>query len=296
MQSVRGRFYSFQAKSLFKSKRERDNAVFGTGAVPLRPVPEFLDDIRLNFIHRRLSRNAFLLTAAQGNPITQPRILNNHPLSSAHSLLAYIRNYYQRGHIRLPKDFLSAVNQLISSDKSIYQSKRFQRPIINAYEEQKRALNSKLSNLEPLAKYDGKIREKVVNIKQQINLLDLTLQNVEKSVVQKNLFPQMNASGLNDNIAAKTIKGIYIRIAGPKPGTKADAKRTMAGAYSHRSDLINAEICNGQICTTLGTYGISIRIAYGPTSVLPTQQMKLKDDQDIEPFIIKNEKPVKYYE
>lgn len=73
-----------------------------------------------------------------------------------------------------------------------------------------------------------------------------------------------------------TIRGVLIRIKGPRKGNRAIKLQKAAGRVSVNSvDYVNAEECNIQLPSKLGIFGLYIRLVYSKTDRLLSPYSRL---------------------
>lgn len=248
--------------------------------------------------HLKLKQNVeIVLSTLHGNPLRIQPHFTSTVLSSATLTTSYIKNFLMRNQESLNSGSIRKILNLTDYKHSAWKYKLDQSNRKVQYEEVLNELKFEEKRLETLLKFKkvnnedliiklSKIQENIEQIKMTIKLMKDSLtgslhpepRNYEISSTEAN--PSEVPEDLVDNLK---IRGLLIRLAGPRKGNRSMTWEKSVGAVSINSvDYVLAEESKVQIPSKLGIFGLYVRIVYQKVSQSPTCYKK--NPQDLEFF------------
>lgn len=215
------------------------------------------------------------------------------PLSSATLLGTYLKNRLLRNQESLTPQAIRKIIGLADAKNPVWNHSTSQMgrklqlsQIMDSLAIKKETLELRLGFNAENAALQRELRETEQDIKKTGLLLDFLSPKVSGNLHPDSLLANDKASMTPSEMAqlpspAGTIRGILIRLKGPRKGNRAIKYQTSAGRVSINSvDYVVAEECSLQIPSKLGIFGLYIRIVYSKTDRLidSKQNLRLLED------------------
>jgi hypothetical protein len=234
-----------------------------------------------------------------GRTLIQPHFTPS-PLSSASLLASLLKHRLIRNQESVTSQVIRKIVDLADSKNSVWSHSSSQLAKKIQYSQTLERLRLKLEALQLRLAQDPKDSE----LAREVYELECIIRKTETIVdyleptVSGNLHPDSLLSGdkvsMTPSEAAQlpsptgTIRGVLVRIKGPRKGNRALKQQKSSGRVSINSiGYVNYEDCNLQIPSKLGIYGLYIRLVYSkidrlisPYNSLPVfgaQNFKLKN-------------------
>lgn len=254
--------------------------------------------------HLKLKQNVeTVLSTLHGNPLRIKPHFTPSVLSSATLTTSYIRNFLIRNQESLNGGSIRKILGLTDYKHQAWKYKLDQSARRAQYEEVLNELEFEEKKLMTLLKFkggnnledelDGKLSRVQENMKQVQMTLKLMKDNLTGSLHPEPRNNELPSTTMTNSTAAENqteevndqlkIRGLLIRLAGPRKGNRAMTWEKSVGAVSINSvDYVVAEESKVQIPSKLGIFGLYVRIVYQKLSQRPTSYKK--NPQDLEFF------------
>jgi len=250
--------------------------------------------------HLKLKQNAeIVLSTLHGNPIRIQSHFTPSVLSSATLTTSYIKNYLIRNQESLNG---GSIRKILGLTDYKHQSWKFKldqsarkthyKEVLNELEfEEKKLLTLtkfKCGNLIELEGKLSRVQENIKHVKMTLKLMKDTLIGSLHPEPRNNELPSTTTASTSNTTTEEVndqlkIRGMIIRLAGPRKGNRAMTWEKSVGAVSVNSvDYVVAEESKVQIPSKLGIFGLYVRIVYQKLSQRPTSYKK--NPQDLELF------------
>lgn len=244
--------------------------------------------------HLKLKQNVeTVLSTLHGNPLRIQPHFTPSVLSSATLTTSYIKNHLIRNQDSLNGGSIRKILGLTDYKHQVWKFKLDQSQRKTQYKEvltelefeEKKLLTLikfKFGNVEELKGKLSRVQENMKNVKMTLKLM--------KDTLTGSLHPEPRNTELTSSIETidsvndqLKIRGLLIRLAGPRKGNRAMTWEKSVGAVSINSvDYVVAEESKVQIPSKLGIFGLYVRIVYQKVSQRPTSDKK--NPQDLELF------------
>lgn len=250
--------------------------------------------------HLKLKQNVeTVLSTLHGNPLLIQPHFTPSVLSSATLTTSYIKNFLIRNQESLNGGSIRRILGLTDYKHSAWKFKLDQSARKQQYEQVLKELEFEerktLIKLEFRAE-DAELKDKLARIQENKKQVKMTLK-LMKDTVTGSLHPEPRN---NDLASANTttittqdtddveneklrIRGMLVRLAGPRKGNRAMTWEKSVGAVSVNSvDYVVSEESKVQVPSKLGIFGLYVRIVYQKVSQRPSSQKK--NPKDLEFF------------
>lgn len=248
--------------------------------------------------HLKLKQNVeIILSTLHGNPLKIQPHFTPSVLSSATLTSSYIKNFLVRNQESLNGGSIRRILNLTDYKHQIWKYKLDQSNRRAQYEQVLKEMQFEEKKAQFLLKFKPEIRGELGQIQENVKKVQMTLKLMKESVFGS-LHPEprnvIESHGFGLNSAAPSaapdspdcnlkIRGLLIRLAGPRKGNRAMSWEKSVGAVSINSvDYVLAEESKVQIPSKLGIFGLYIRIVYEKLSQRPT--FYKKNPKDLELF------------
>lgn len=217
-----------------------------------------------------------LITAYADNPVILKIIPTPTPLSSAHliaslSLHDLVRN--MEGGDALP--VIRRVLSIVDPSNAVWKYEHKQDHRVEQYKEAIARVDRRLKALEYSKDYADAIkideeRERLLKSRECFQMVIDYCRPLVKGTLHPNGIPPTTTTQQHPQNSPSEklfdgwrLRGIFLRLAGPKKATKAGQWRRSAGAISLNSyDFVDGEQANVQIPSRTGTYGLTVRVVW----------------------------------
>lgn len=252
--------------------------------------------------HLKLKQNVeTVLSALHGNPLTIQPHFTPSVLSSATLTTSYIKNFLIRNQESLNGGSIRRILGLTDYKHSAWKYRLDQSSRKVQYEEVLKELE--FEEKKTILLLDFKSDEDSELLKRKLSVIQENKKQVQmtlklmKEVVTGSLHPEprnldlpsLNAGSnsttptvVNEENDKLKIRGLLIRLAGPRKGNRAMTWEKSVGAVSVNSvDYVVAEESKVQIPSKLGIFGLYVRIVYQKVSQRPTSYKKNPKDLEL---------------
>ena len=244
--------------------------------------------------HLKLKQNVeIVLSTLHGNSLRIQPHFTPSVLSSATLTTSYIKNHLIRNQESLNGGSIRRILNLTDYKHPIWKYKLDQSARRAQYEEVLKEMQLEERKLQLLSKFKPEIKADLFRLQENIKKVQMTLKLMKESVIGS-LHPEprnvieSNSAALSTDPAASDdsnlkIRGLLVRLAGPRKGNRAMTWEKSVGAVSINSvDYVLAEESKVQIPSKLGIFGLYVRIVYEKVSQRPT--FYKKNPKDLELF------------
>jgi hypothetical protein len=248
--------------------------------------------------HLKLKQNVeTILSTLHGNPLRIQPHFTPSVLSSATLTTSYIKNHLIRNQESLNGGTIRKILGLTDYKHQAWKFKLDQSTRKVQYKEVLNELEFEARKLVTLIKFkcgnvnelEGKlslVQENMKHVKMTLKLIKDTFTGSLHPEPRNNELPSTstgNSNTLEEVNDKLKIRGMLIRLAGPRKGNRAMTWEKSVGAVSVNSvDYVIAEESKVQIPSKLGIFGLYVRIVYQKVSQRPTSFKK--NPQDLELF------------
>ncbi len=250
--------------------------------------------------HLKLKQNVeTVLSTLHGNPLRIRPHFTPSVLSSATLTTSYIKNFLIRNQESLNGGSIRKILGLTDYKHQAWKFRLDQSPRKAQYNEVLNELEFEEKKLLTLLKFkagDVELEGKLSSVQENIKQVKMTLKLMKDSLTgslhpepRNNELPSTatatasSSSPVEDVNDQLKIRGMLIRLAGPRKGNRAMTWEKSVGAVSINSvDYVVAEESKVQIPSKLGIFGLYVRIVYQKLSQRPTSDKK--NPQDLEFF------------
>jgi hypothetical protein len=260
-------------------------------------VPHFLQRYcRNNFLNASYQQVLTGLTGSQQR--LKPTYVRN-PLASSSLLCSYIRHKVIRKHENAEK-MSKRIFRMLGPRNKIWTGYEPLSPKLSLLQDSIASLKSRLPLL---AMGNPDIYEESKRSLSKLLEIDSVLSKLEDDFHPLSMYPGMRPRLLDPTLPwssaylnsamqgnASSIRGMMIRIGGPRKDNKAGSRKKMIGSSSLNSvDFVAGEASQVQLPSKMGIFGLNIRIAYclrnrlanKETKVLALNVPRYKVDRDI---------------
>ena len=248
--------------------------------------------------HLKLKQNLeTVLSTLHGNPLRIQPHFTTSVLSSATLTTSYIKNFLVRNQESLNGGSIRKILNLTDYKHQIWKYKLDQSDRKQQYQQVLKEMEfeeEKLAALLKFKKNDNNLISKLSRVQGNISQVRMTLK-LMKGIVVGSLHPEPRNNELPSNFNSSAIsaadsatldlddglkiRGLLIRLAGPRKGNRAMTWEKSVGAVSVNSvDYVVAEESKVQIPSKLGIFGLYVRIVYQKLSQRPTSYTKNPED------------------
>lgn len=249
--------------------------------------------------HLKLKQNVeTVLSTLHGNPLLIQPHFTPSVLSSATLTTSYIKNFLIRNQESLNGGSIRRILGLTDYKHSAWKFKLDQSARKVQYQEVLKELEFKEKEAMLLLEFkaeDAELKKKLAVIQENKKQVQMTLKLMKDTVTgslhpepRNNELPSLigSASSTTTNASDETdklrIRGMLIRLAGPRKGNRAMTWEKSVGAVSVNSvDYVVAEESKVQIPSKLGIFGLYVRIVYQKVSQRPTSYKKNPKDLEL---------------
>ena len=238
--------------------------------------------------HLKLKQNAeIVLSTLHGNPLKIQPHFTPSVLSSATLTTSYIKNFLIRNQESLNGGSIRRILNLTDYKHQIWKYKLDQSNRRIQYEQVLEEMQLEAKKLQLLLKFKPEIKGELAQLLENINKVQMTLKLMKENVTGS-LHPEprniIESSTADDSPHSDLkIRGLLVRLAGPRKGNRAMTWEKSVGAVSINSvDYVLAEESKVQIPSKLGIFGLYVRIVYEKLSQRPT--FYKKNPKDLELF------------
>ena len=235
-------------------------------SVSVAAVKEYLN----HGSHLKLKRNAeIVLSTLHGNPICIKPHFTSSVLSSATLTTSYIKNHLIRNQESLNGGTIRKILGLTDYKHQAWKFKLDQSTRKSQYQEVLKELEFEEKKLLHLIKFKceelEELEGKLARVQESLKQVKMTLKLMKDTVIGS-LHPEpRNTDSVEDEIVKDQdrlkIRGMLVRIAGPRKGNRAMTWEKSVGAISVNSvDYVVSEESKVQIPSKLGIYGLYVRI------------------------------------
>lgn len=251
--------------------------------------------------HLKLKQNVeTVLSTLHGNPLRIQPHFTPSVLSSATLTTSYIKNFLIRNQESLNGGSIRRILGLTDYKHPAWKFKLDQSARKQQYEQILKELEFEerktLLKLEFRAE-DAELKDMLARIQENKKQVQMTLKLMKDTVLGSlhpeprnndlasatataNVIDPISADGENEKLR---IRGILVRLAGPRKGNRAMTWEKSVGAVSVNSvDYVVSEESKVQIPSKLGIFGLYVRIVYQKVSQRPSSQKK--NPKDLEFF------------
>lgn len=257
-------------------------------------VREFLN----HGYHLKLKQNVeSALSILHGNPLRIQPHFTPSVLSSATLTTSYIKNFLVRNQESLNGGTIRRILGLTDYKHAAWKFKLDQSARKAQYTEVLNELQleeMKLITLLKFKKDDSELIKKLNRLQENIKHIQMTIK-LMKNIVTGSLHPECHAdatasvlgqsappSADEQDLEKLKIRGLLIRISGPRKGNRALTWEKSVGAVSTNSvDFVVAEESKVQIPSKLGIFGLYVRIVYQKVSQRPSSMTKNPKDLEL---------------
>ncbi len=243
--------------------------------------------------HLKLKQNVeTVLSTLHGNPLRIRPHFTPSVLSSATLTTSYIKNHLVRNQESLNSGSIRRILNLTDYKHVAWKYKLDQSERKLQYQQVLKEMEFEEQKLSILAKFKSSNDQKLASVQENIKQVKMTLK-LMKDTVTGSLHPEPRNNELPSNFNSFTapsstnetisdglrIRGLLIRLAGPRKGNRAVKWEKSVGAVSVNSvDYVVAEESKVQIPSKLGIFGLYVRIVYQKLSHRPTSAKKNPED------------------
>lgn len=242
--------------------------------------------------HLKLKQNVeIILSSLHGNPLRIQPHFTPSVLSSASLTTSYIKNHLIRNQESLNGATIRRILNLTDYKHQIWKYRLDQSNRKIQYEEVLKEMKFEEKKLLILSNFNPEMKVKLNQIQENIEKIEMTLK-LMKDVVLGSLHPEprnvieSSTETTSDAVGSESnlkIRGLLIKLAGPRKGNRAVSWEKSVGAVSINSvDYVLAEESKVQIPSKLGIFGLYVRIVYEKLSQKPT--FYKKNPKDLEFF------------
>lgn len=251
--------------------------------------------------HLKLKQNVeIVLSTLHGNPLKIQPHFTPSVLSSATLTSSYIKNFLIRNQESLNGGSIRRILNLTDYKHPIWKYKLDQSSRRTQYEEVLKEMQFEEKKLQFLLKFKPELKGALCQVQENVKKVQMTLRLMKetvfgslhpepRNVIESNGFgtaahygPSTPPVSDSSDVGLK-IRGLLIRLAGPRKGNRAMSWEKSVGAVSINSvDYVLAEESKVQIPSKLGIFGLYIRIVYEKLSQRPT--FYKKNPKDLELF------------
>jgi len=191
------------------------------------------------------------------SPVMMNTIHTTSPLSSASLLCSFFENYFVRSAKVPTKEEIVKILSADRTNSALWNTVEDYTPRIRAYKQQLRTLE----------------RAKRMNPDSKMNLVDdiKNLKLLTKWMEESDAADKLDTIHPTSNDGRKILNrllGLEICLKGPKRGGRAESKTFRIGRTSDRDDTWNSERAVTQICSPIGTFGLTCVIVWGKKGML----------------------------
>lgn len=242
--------------------------------------------------HLKLKQNVeIVLSTLHGNPLKIQPHFTPSVLSSATLTSSYIKNFLIRNQESLNGGSIRRILNLTDYKHQIWKYKLDQSSRKTQYEQVLKEMQFEEKKLQFLIKFKPELKGELDQVQENVKKVQMTLR-LMKETVFGTLHPEprnviesngTNAAPHDASDVGLKIRGLLIRLAGPRKGNRAMSWEKSVGAVSINSvDYVLAEESKVQIPSKLGIFGLYVRIVYEKLSQHPT--FYKKNPKDLELF------------
>lgn len=227
-----------------------------------------------NLLQKRTTEQ--VISTLNGHPLRLNIHQNPSVLASASLACAYIKNWITRNGESVTSGTIKRILGLCDYKNAVWKYKIDQRPRKEQYAQILRELKMKAERIACQLAFLSSEDPRHGHLKAELDSINENAGKVASSIalmkdsVTGSLHPEDTTS--NDPNMPK-LRGLLIRVAGPRKGNRAMVWERAVGAVSTNSvDYVVAEECKEQLPSKLGIFGLRMRMVYERCAQRPLQK------------------------
>lgn len=226
-----------------------------------------------NLLQKRTSEQ--VLSTLNGHPLRLNIHQNPSVLASASLACAYIKNWITRNGESVTSGTIKRILGLCDYKNAVWKYKIDQRPRKEQYSQVLRELKMKAEKISYQLAFLSSNDPRYASLKAELNCIQENAGKVSSCIalMKDSITGTLHLEDQTSDPFAPKLRGLLIRLAGPRKGNRAMVWERAIGAVSTNSvDYVVAEECKEQLPSKLGIFGLRMRMVYERCAQRPLQK------------------------